>query len=426
MTKNIVITHGYSDSNKGDLAITEATYLGLKKNNPEAKITLLSTFRQSDPDFWYHNRKMKEKDIVIKQGILPTPYIGHSTSQMDNVIAVLRLAKDYCQLRISMISDFLGRLFGGHQYKALKIIKDADLVIVKGGQFIYNDREDLRGNLFLWRTLYPIRIATGLNKKTIVLGQSIGGFAGQKSIKYTIKHLKNCSKFVVREQLTYDLLKTNGIDNIYLKPDMAFYINKSKADGHPISSRERSVMGVTVVNWPFPDNLEPIKARENYVNNLVEGIHSAYSKYGLKPFFIPQVTVRHHGKSDLDLIEEIRQKLQLRNVPSDTTAEDLSVDEIVKLYAKCKFLIGTRLHSCILAAVSGIPVIAIRYQGFKTQGVMKMLGFEDFVHDINTLRSEELISSIKTMMGDYNSYKHGIINKVEQLKEELETVFQEL
>ncbi len=183
MIETIVITHGYSDSNKGDLAITQATVLGLKQTYPSAFIYLMSTFRKKDPDFWYHNRKMKEQGVEILEGILPTPYMGSNSSFFINVQAALRLIRDYLQLKISMGSDFLGKMFGGGQYNALQIMKAADLVVVKGGQFIYNDKEDLRGNLFMWRTLQPIEVAKKLGKRVVVLGQSVGGFASQKSEK---------------------------------------------------------------------------------------------------------------------------------------------------------------------------------------------------------------------------------------------------
>jgi polysaccharide pyruvyl transferase WcaK-like protein len=47
--------------------------------------------------------------------------------------------------------------------------------------------------------------------------------------------------------------------------------------------------------------------------------------------------------------------------------------------------LGTRLHSCILAACAKTPVVAIRYQGFKTEGIMAELGLESQLFDISEI-----------------------------------------
>lgn len=418
--KNIVITHGYSDSNKGDLAITQATVEGLQKRFPEAKLTLMSSFREEDNDFWFHNRKMKENDIKIIQGVLPTPYTGGESSFKRNVLAVFRLLKDYLQLKASKYK-FLGSVIGGKQYKAYCAIKNSDLVIVKGGQFIYNDKENLRGNLFLWRTLQPIKIAKGLKKKVVILGQSIGGFATEKSEKFAMHYISLCDKIIVREELSYNLLKKHDINQVVLAPDTAFYINNQEVEIDLSKTKGKDILGVTVVNWSFPDNNNPLEAKENYINNLASTIVEASKKHQLFPVFVPQVTVRHHGKSDLDLIETVQNKLKENEVESIVLKEDFNANEMVGVYSKCKLLIGTRLHSCILAANAGTPVIAIRYQGFKTQGVMKMLGLEKFVHDINCLNKDELLNDINYFIDNYDDLKSDIrratINQADGLKE---------
>src|SRR5690606_36752403 len=173
----ILITHGYSDSNKGDLAITLACYEFVREKYPHARIVLHSTFRNSNKgEFEFHNRFMSKYNIEIKQGLLPTPYSSDNKSKLNDLLAVYRLIKETIQLRISLHFPFLGPLLGGKQFKALQDIKSADLVLIKGGQFIYNEKEDLRGNLFLWRTLQPIKAAFKLKKKIVIFSQSFGGF----------------------------------------------------------------------------------------------------------------------------------------------------------------------------------------------------------------------------------------------------------
>lgn len=424
MIKNIVITHGYSDSNKGDLAITQATVDSLFNCFPGSKITLMSSFRESDPDFWYHNRKMKSNDISIIQGIMPTPYTGGNSSFFANVLAVIRIVFDFIQTRLFLKIPFLGKLLSNNHYKAILVMKNADLIVVKGGQFIYNDKEDLRGNVFLWRTLQPIWVAHKLKKKIVVLSQSIGGFASEKSEKYAMKYLSLCDKVIVREQLSFTLLKKYQIKNIDLQPDMAFNIHLKNIEN--IFKIDKEILGVTVVNWSFPESKSPKKTRQQYVNNLFHVIKKASEELNLFPVFVPQVTVKHHGKSDLDLIRELTAKMDRFEIKYQVVSDDYDASQMASLYSKCSILIGTRLHSCILSAVAATPVIAIRYQGFKTQGVMKMLGFENYVHDIYNLLVEDLFNDVREVLENKESLENQLRRKVKHLKAEIELALSSL
>ncbi len=416
--RNIVITHGYSDSNKGDFAITLATLKVIKQYYPASKLTLLSTFRKNDPDFEFHNRFVAQEGVRIIQGLMATPYIGSAQGTIENIKAVVRLSKSYVQLLLVLMGA--GKLLGGKEYTAWKAIKDADLVVVKGGQFIYNDAEDVRGWLFLWRTLKPIEIAQKLKKKVVVFGQSIGPFFSSKSERYAMKRLRKCDSVVVREQMTMDMLTRNGLEaNSFLAPDLAFYLQPTPTD-QTDNYQSNNCFGVTMVNWNFPEQPEKEAKKAAYRKALVESIAYCYNTHQLVPVLISQVTVRHHGSGDEDLIDEIIEKLEALDIPFIRPNEDFSATEMSALYDQCKFLIGTRLHSCILAMCASTPVVAIRYQGFKTQGVMKMVGLSDYVLDINTIKSVELNSKIDAIIDKEETIVKSLQEVVPKLRAEIE------
>ncbi|GHC44469.1 polysaccharide pyruvyl transferase family protein [Ulvibacter litoralis] len=408
---NILITHGYSDSNKGDLAITLACYEYVRSKYPNAKITLHSTFRNKNKaEFQYHNRFMSNYNIEIKQGILPTPYSSDDKSVFYDLLAVYRLLKETIQLKLTLFVPLLGKLLGGKQYKAVQDVKSADLILIKGGQFIYNEEEDLRGNLFLWRTLQPIKTAFQLNKKVIIFGQSFGGFASEKSEKVAAKYLNYCSRIYAREKVSYAFLeKHNLAHKAETIPDLAFYLKKKVNNTPSVSlpSNEK-YMGVTMVNWHFPESKNPKQAKINYIKSIVSACIHAKQNHGLSPLFIPQVTVRHHGKSDNDIIHETIALLKQQNIVSHFYEKDLSVFEMMDLYKGCEFLIGTRLHSCILAANVATPILPIRYQGFKTQGIVKELNQENLLLDIHNLSEKELIDNIDNIMNNKKNIKEQL------------------
>ena len=427
MIENILITHGYSDSNKGDLAITYSTYRLLRKKYPRARIVLHSTFRISDLIlFKYHNRFMLRSNLTIKQGILPSPYLSENKSFLIDLVAVFRLIKEIIQLKISLLNNSLAKLFGGEQFNALLDYKKADIIIVKGGQYIYNDNEDIRGNLFLWRTLQPLDIAKRLNKKAIILGQSFGGFKSERSEQVAIKYLTNCHKIFVREKESYNFLRKYNLGDISsLLPDMAFYLNSgtlTENNNLNLKIESHRFFGVTLVNWIFPESEEKQIAKENYITSIVEACIYLYKNHNLVPLFIPQVIVRHHGQGDSDIINIVVTRLKDESIEYKHLIDDFSVIELMNIYKQCEFLIGTRLHSCILAANVGTPILPIRYQGYKTQGVAETLGQRNLLLDIHTISPKDIINNIKYILKRKEEIKKNLLKQTNLFRQRIDNI----
>ncbi len=406
----ILITHGYSDSNKGDLAITLGTYNFLEQKYPNASIRIHVIYNENKGDFSFQNRFKSKAAVSIGTGILPIPYSSKSKSKIKDFLEGIIFLKDVFVLKIVLFSNILGKLVSGLHYRAIQDYKEADLIIVKVGQFIINDKETIREKLYLWRILQPMKVAHLLNKKVIVFGHSFGGFASDKSKVTTAKYLNFSKKIFAREKVSYNFLKAYGLlQKSGIIPDLAFYLKKNYSiNEHEISVFPNNHYGVTVVNWTFPESNNPKKAKKDYLDALQEGIEYLYKKHGLTAVFVPQVTVVHHGESDIDIIKTLQERLVLSNTPNIFVNEDFSVGQMMKIYSGCKFLIGTRLHSCILAANVETPIIAIRYQGYKTQGVMDELGLGNMVLDIHKMSAKELITKIESTLENYDTLKKVI------------------
>ena len=62
-------------------------------------------------------------------------------------------------------------------------------------------------------------------------------------------------------------------------------------------------------------------------------------------------------------------------------------------------ILGLRMHANIAALAMGVPTFAIAYSR-KTLGIMRMLGQERWVSDIDTLSSEALIANIEALWSE--------------------------
>lgn len=73
--------------------------------------------------------------------------------------------------------------------------------------------------------------------------------------------------------------------------------------------------------------------------------------------------------------------------------DELNDVELGALFSRCVLLIGTRLHSAIIALNFGTPAIAINYE-HKSEGVMRQLGLETFSRPISDLLNRKLVEHV--------------------------------
>lgn len=418
-----VMLHGYSDSNKGDLAIVVASIHALRKLYPGAEIALQTVFPPEDPDFVFHHRFVTQLGITVGPMGIPSPYADtrqHSVSR--NLSAMWSLLRNTLVQKLLFAWPALRSVFPA-QAISLDQLRAADVVLLKGGQYIYNDQGGLRGLLYLWRILYPIKVARQLGKPVVMLGQSVGPICGARARSMVRNALAGCQRLMVREDLSAKLLATLGLGSItVLAPDMAFLTapRKPSITSAEITRLEQGQwLGVTVVNWNFPGSADAKSQRAAYEQTLANVCERAFHTLGVSIALFPQVTVRHHGESDMDMILRVEAVLRQRGVDVMSIKDDLWPDEFSYLYGRCRALLGTRLHSCILAACAGCPVVAIRYQGYKTEGVMKGLGLEEFVHDINDVKEDAMLESVRQVLLQHDVISERVLNRVHGYCDEL-------
>jgi len=87
---NVLILHGYSDSNKGDLAIVVGMVQGIVATRPGARIQLQSVYSQTDPEFDFHHRFVRKMGVTVQQMAVPSPYVDSADQSRFRIAAPLR------------------------------------------------------------------------------------------------------------------------------------------------------------------------------------------------------------------------------------------------------------------------------------------------------------------------------------------------
>lgn len=362
----IALTHMSSDRNKGDHAILSATVKALRDLAPGARITAISAeLPHAALD------RLSETRLTRALGceIVGTPVPSLRAFGGARARWALRLIRaELLVWAIRLAGDRALRLASREDREFLRTLADADVVVAKGGSYLHS----LGGAgeaIYLWRMLYPLRIARAYRRETVLLGVSFGERYSILTRALLRTALRSRPRIYVREPLSLAFARSElGIaeEDLQLIPDLAFSI-AGQTRARPGGEELR--IGVTVRRSRFTDE-PPALALKRYEQALERVLSEALqADPRARIVFIPQVL------EDIPLAREIAAALAC---PARVQAldADLSLDELLALYAGLDVLIGTRLHSVILAAVCGVPFVHVMVEHTKSRGTLEMLGME--------------------------------------------------
>ena len=402
----IVITNAYTWYNKGDAGILLATIDVLKKiyNNPEFYILSFSPEEDS-------KRYCKDKSIKnVESNILnPHPY---KHTKFGKIMAIVKLFIKMLILQFNIKFNF--KRFVNNN-STLSLLKNSDLIIVCGGGFLGGKKVDSLMHV------YQIYINTLFKKPVYILGTSIEPMKNKLVKKYTEKVLKKVDYIFAREEITDEYLShLLPKEKHCLIPDMAFMLNDEKKEYEFLNKyKEKSdyVFGITVRKWNFPNMSNSSRAMERYLESIRDMMEYYINKYNAYFIFIPQVIV----DTGDDTLTAQKIKDMLSEDKKDNfiiRREDWSPYEIKAIIGNFNYFIGTRMHSNIFATSMLIPTVAIAYEK-KTNGIMKTLELEDYIVEIDTITSNELITKIDKMVANNIKIKKHLAKKIADIRKNI-------
>lgn len=291
--------------------------------------------------------------------------------------------------------------------KVYKNLKDLDLVIIGGGQLLMDLYR--RGPM-----LYAMYSILGkLAGKTIIYHAVGAGPISTKIGKFFIGlGLKNATSISVRDIQSKELLeKKYGIgDKVILAADPAFSLEKR----HDNKGDTNKTIGFTTlpyfngVYWPGED----MDKYNSYIGVLQEIIQMLLDQtdYNIILF---STAYPADTKSSTDLYNRINSKNKDRLI---NRIDNLHPNQLLETINECDLIIGTRLHSLILAVVGEKPIIGIEYQA-KVRNFMERVGLQDNCFNIDVMEAEDIYNLARTIMDDSNKYKEATFQSIQALKQ---------
>jgi polysaccharide pyruvyl transferase WcaK-like protein len=364
--QRIALTHMSSDRNKGDHAILSATVHALRELAPDAELTVISAeLPRAALDDPVETRLTRALGCEILG--TPVPSRARFPGRAWRWIISMLRAEAFLWAR-PIIGDRALLLIPPNDREYFRTLRDSDVVVAKGGSYLHA-LGGVRETVYLWRMLYPLRVSHSYRRRTVLLGVSFGTSYSLLTRAMIRRALRSCAMVCAREPISFALarseLRIRG-GELHLIPDLAFLISNPRVEHR---AADGLLIGVTVRYNRFP-TASPAVALDRYVHALIGVLRSLLTRYGqARVIFIPQVL------EDIPLAKEIAAGLGSQDRVEVIDA-DLSLEALLAVYGHLDLLVGARLHSVILSAVTGVPFVHVIVERSKSQGTLEMLGME--------------------------------------------------
>jgi colanic acid/amylovoran biosynthesis protein len=220
-----------------------------------------------------------------------------------------------------------------------------------------------------------------------------------------LKGILNRTRLIlVREEVSLEQVRRAGVTNprMQILPDMAFSFTPSSSKdavdwigtfGIEVGG-DTPVLGITAISWGAQTGQHTLQTQ--YETALAGAIRHFIEHMGGKAVFFPQVTGAAASADD---------RLPARRVIaclSDLNGKVILIDPppapavLKAAYGLMDVFIGTRMHSNIFALSASVPVLAIAYR-HKTQGIMHMLGLDEWCLEIGSASEAVLIQRLSDL-----------------------------
>lgn len=290
-----------------------------------------------------------------------------------------------------------------------KDISSSDFVVVGGGNAIF-DLTPKSDSAFKFEKIFDL--AEKYNKKVFVTSIGIGPFQTLKQIERTKSVLKRAHSITLRDKKSWEYLRELPNEPI-LSIDPVFLLNNSSCISHSVS--ERKTIGICVIDLLL--NKSSNSLNKKYISSTINIVKQLSEKY--------KVILFSTEKKDYEAVKVVYDKVGI--IDSVELTELNNLEDVDKLYNQLDVLLGTRMHSLIIAAAKEVPFVGISWQDKVTE-MFKMINMErDYFEIVNVTKSEKdildhLIFKLENLEEEKRKLKELRIKNRELFKVNIENI----
>lgn len=347
---------------------------------------------------------------VKKISYTRSPFVGDhkiDTSVENRLIKFKKVIAEY----LSEIPIGKQIFYSTRKNKTLKldvfesIVKESEVLIIGGGNMIF----DLNKYSFSAKRFKTfVSIAKKYNKKVFAISLGIGPFQTIEQEKKAIEALELCDYITFRDAASYEIFRKHNqiYKNIYVSIDPVFLLSKKTQD---ISSDK--VIALNIINNKLMKESEK-KYREliNQYANLANGLVETLGK---------KVVLFSTEKADYEAVYDVFAIIKDNN--NIEVLRITNAKELFDLYSNTLVLIGTRMHSMIVAHSQQIPVIGLSWQK-KVDSMFEIIESKDslFKYDEIDEKIDQILECTKAKVDNLEVEKSKIKDNLEKISKKNE------
>ena len=345
-----LIVNAYSYRNAGDAAIMLST-ARLVRDLGATSVAIASRYEDS--------AAYSAFGLETVPPIIPFPSTGDGSRLRRGVVLALGSVR-------SLVSIATRGRIGAKRLRA-----DYDTVVVAGGGYMYSSKR--RINMSLWHSLLSAKLGNAVLNHTLMMPQSVGPI-NRRIDRAVLEWALREVPVVVRERKSLDASRfPPRLSQERVIPDVAFYPGVELPQHDAPSAR---VLRLVVMDWTWSTSVEAGRF-DDYLRRMAELVDLAVEA-GFAVVLGGHSSLGEHDQDDLRVADRIRE-LARNQVAVDLDAD---VAHLYGEYQRSTVVVGTRLHSCIMALSVGTPAIGLSYQE-KTVGVLEGVGHGAYVHKVD-------------------------------------------
>jgi polysaccharide pyruvyl transferase WcaK-like protein len=272
--------------------------------------------------------------------------------------------------------------------KKIRLLLKIKTVVYWGGDLWV----ELYGTKVPRQLLYKMVFANALlrfsGKRIYYVGCGIGDLHGFSRWLARLSG-RMAKSIVVREHRSARIL---GLPSTQVLPDLAINLPFNKTKQHALPSSQPFSIVISVL-WSIPDPEQNFPKLIRHIADLINNLPTQDFKITLLPMHLSDAEFHDDMWASQQLAKYIKKQgvevFTIRNLRS-----------ITKLLRDCHLVIGTRLHSNILAILNGTPAIGIAYRP-KVKSFFTDNQLDDYCLGLDNL--ENLTPLFHTI---YQSYDH--------------------
>lgn len=305
-------------------------------------------------------------------------FIGEQDGRYEFIYSDLLSRQNSYALRTKILGVF-GQLF--HRIPLFSVLfkdtvraaREADLIVSVGGDtYSYGKSAGLTTIDNYLRRLCPRSVLWGCSINPELLEGD-----GQQ---YKLEGLSRFSLITARESITYEALRSHGLENVKLYPDPAFTLPTAEVT-EPMFENGRDIVGV---------NLSPLICSYESGDGITLRSYTALVRRILDTTDWNIALISHvisKTTNDSDAAREIMK--QFPNEERIRLFDRGDATQIKGCISKCRFFVAARTHASIAAYSNCIPTLVVGYS-VKAKGIAKDLfgNWEGYVLPVESLSDE--------------------------------------